>query len=283
MYSQFANRAIAGIGIGIAITFIPLVATAESDPLQVNPASPWYALDAESGWHFDVGVGAEYEPGYPGSDQYAAEPDVFARAMYRTDSGHRYFFSLGEVGAIFSLSDRTQFQMFLEYEEGRETDDDDTLVGLNKVDATIEGQFMLARRYGNFSTFAILQPDLTGDANKGVVWFLGGAYDRLFADGRWRLGTTLDLSGADSEYMQTEFGITTEEAARTGYTSYQPSSGIKSASWGISAEYWIKPRLSVQTNIETEFYFSEAANSPLIADFGRRVGLEASVLIRWTF
>lgn len=81
------------------------------------------------------------------------------------------------MGTVFSLSDRTQLQMFLEYEEERETDDDDTLVGLNAVDATIEGQIMLARRYGNFSTYAIAQPDLTGNANKGVVWFLGAGYD----------------------------------------------------------------------------------------------------------
>lgn len=279
MYSLSAIGAMTGI----ALTAMPYTAHGQTDPLQLNPASPWYALDTESGWHFDLGVGLEYEPSYPGSDKYSTEPDLFARAMYRSDKGHRYFISLGEVGAIFSLSDKTQFQVFLEYEEEREVDDDDTLVGLNKVDATIEGQFMLARRYGNFSTYAIAQPDLTGDANKGVVWFLGASYDRLLADGQWRIGSTLDVSGADSEYMNTEFGISTEEAAITGYPEYQPSSGLKSATWGISAEYWIKPRLSLLTNIETEYYFSEAANSPLISDFGRRVGVEASVLLRWTF
>lgn len=279
MYSSSVRGAIAGV----ALATIPCVAAAQSDPLQLNPASPWYALDASSGWHFELGAGLEYEPSYPGSDKYLTEPDLFARAIYRSDSGNRYFVSLGEVGAIFTLSDRTQFQMFLEYEEEREIDDDDTLLGLNEVDATIEGQFMLARRYGNFSTYAIVQPDLTGDANKGLVWFLGASYDQLFNDGQWRLGSTLDVSGADSEHMRTEFGITADEAARTGYKQYQPGSALKSATWGISAEYWIKPRLSVLTNVETEFYFSEAANSPLIVDFGRRVGVEASVVLRWTF
>ncbi|MEM8499256.1 MAG: MipA/OmpV family protein [Pseudomonadota bacterium] len=279
MYSLATNKTIPGI----VLIFMPAIAVADPDPLQLNPASAWYALDASNGWHFDVGAGFEYEPSYPGSDKYSTEPDVFARAMYRTDKGHRYFISLGEVGAVFSLSDRTQFQMFLEYEEERETDDDDTLVGLNEVDATIEGQFMLARRYGNFSAYAIAQPDLTGDANKGLVWFLGASYDHLFRDGEWRLGSTLDVSGADSEHMITEFGVTSQEAARTGYAQYQPSSGLKSATWGISAEYWLNPDLSILGSIETEFYFSEAANSPLIAEFGRRTGIEARVLLRWTF
>lgn len=279
MYSLSTNAA----ATGLALMIIPTLAAAQSDPLQLNPASPWYALDADSGWHIDAGLGVEYEPSYPGSDKYAIEPDAFARALYRTDQGHRYFISLGELGAMFSLSDGTQFQIFLEYEEKRETDDDSTLVGLNEVDATIEGQFMLARRFGNFSTYAIAQPDLTGDANKGMVWFVGAGYDRLLADGQWRLGTTVDISGADSEHMNTEFGITPEEAARTGYREYQTGSGFKSITLGLSSEYWINANLSVLGTIETEFYSDDAAASPLIADFGRRVGVEASVILRWTF
>ncbi|MFK8019997.1 MAG: MipA/OmpV family protein [Pseudomonadales bacterium] len=254
-----------------------------TDPLQINPASPWYALDANSGWHFDVGLGVEYEPAYPGSDEYSAEPDVFARALYRTDSGNRYFLSLGEVGAMFALSDRTQFQVFLEYEEAREVDDDQALRGLDEVDATVEGQFMLAHRFGNLSTYAILQPDLTGNANKGLVWFVGAGYDRMLENDVWRLSTTFDLSGADSEYMNTEFGISSDEARRTGYREFRASAGLKSASWAISAERWFRPNLSLLFNVEAEYYLRDAADSPLVADLGRRVGIEASATVRWRF
>lgn len=263
----------------LALFAVPALA---ADPMQLNPAGPWYALNEETGWHFDLGIGMEYEPGYPGSDEYSAEPDIFGRALYRTESGHRYFLSLGEVGAIFSLNPKTQFLAFLEYEEERE-DDDSALDGLDPVDATIEGQFMLARRFGNASVFGILQPDLTGDANKGLVWFVGASLDGLSVNEKWRWSTSLDLSGADSEYMQTEFGINAGEAARTDYSVYTPGSGLKSLSWGLNGEYYFSDRLSILATLETEYYLSKAADSPLIDVAGRQVGIEGAVQLRWRF
>ena len=254
-----------------------------NDPLQSNPASPWYLLDDAEGWHFDVGLGLEYEPGYAGSDEYSTEADIEARVIYRSKSGHRYFVSLGEVGGIFALSPATQFLVFLEYEEGREADDDDALEGLDEVDDTVEGQFMLARRFENVSIYAIAQPDLTGDADKGFVWFIGSSYDTFLHNNRWRIGTRFDISGADSEHMQTEFGITAAEAARTGYREYDPDGGLKSMTLGLNAEYAVTETLSLIGDIETEYYFDEGAASPLIEDLGSRTTVEASLLLLWRF
>lgn len=253
------------------------------DPLTMNPASPWYGLELESGWHFDVGAGIEYEPTYAGSDKYTVEADANARALYRADNGHRYFLSLGELGAVFSLSPDFQFLAFLEYEEERDDEDDSTLTGLDPVDSTIEGQFMLARRFGNATVFGVLQPDLTGNAEKGLVWFVGAGYDWLSTNQRWRTSTTLDISGADSEYMQTEFGVTVAESSRTGYVSYQPGSGLKSITWNIAGEYYFSDHFSLLGTIDTEYYLSEASDSPLIADEGQDLTVEARLQLRYQF
>jgi len=186
------------------ILWLPLCSTAAlaADPLTINPESPWYAYDFDSGWHFDLGIGMELEPTYAGSDEYDTEPDVFARAIYRNDRGHRYFVNLGEVGAIYAISPKTQFLAFLEYEEERENDEDPALDGLNEIDSTIEGQFLLAQRFGNSTIFGILQPDLTGDANKGLVWFLGASHGVLSDDKKWRCSACVDISGAVSDFMR---------------------------------------------------------------------------------
>lgn len=266
------------------ISSLCFVTTVEAaDPLTSNPISPWYGVDFESGWHFDFEAGIEYEPTYAGSDEYVSEGDIGARALYRSKSGHRYFVSLGEVGAVFSLSPDTQFLAFLEYEEERNDDDDPTLTGMDTIDSTIEGQFMLATRIGNATLFGVLQPDLAGDANKGVVWFVGAGYDWLSANKRWRASTTVDLSGADSEYMRTEFGVTTEESSRTGYLRYQPSSGLKSLSWNVAGEYYFSDNLSLLGSLDTEYYMSEASDSPLIASEGRDLTFEASLQLRYHF
>ncbi|MEM7193405.1 MAG: MipA/OmpV family protein [Pseudomonadota bacterium] len=254
-----------------------------SDPLTLDPQSPWYLFDSEPGWHFDLGLGLELEPNYAGADDSTSEVAAFAQAVYHSEKGHRYFLGLGEVGLNYSISPNTQIQAFLEYEEGREVDDDELLIGLEPIDSTFEGQFTLARRFGNKTVFATLQPDVAGDANKGLVWFIGASRDWMSADETWRFGTRLDLSGANAEYMQTEFGISAVEAARTRFDEYTPGSGLKSATLGLSAEYFINNRLSVLSTMEVERYLDKASASPLIQDVGSDTTVEASVLLRWRF
>ncbi|MGH1428931.1 MAG: MipA/OmpV family protein [Arenicella sp.] len=265
-----------------SLSFCSFQANAQ-DPLQLNPESLWYKLGSETGWYFDLELGVEVEPTYAGSKNTETEPSLGARAMYRSNAGHRYFLTFGELGAIYSISPNTQFLAFLESEEGRDPSDDPVLNGLDKVDSTIEGQFTLARRFGNSTLFATLQPDLTGDANKGLVWFVGGTYDWLSKGGQWRFASRLDISGADTEYMATEFGITQSESQRTGYRSYAPSSGLKSATLGFSAEYKFSERLSVLSTLELENYLGDAKDSPLISDFGQSNTIEARTVLRWHF
>ncbi|GAA6137466.1 MipA/OmpV family protein [Arenicella sp. 4NH20-0111] len=264
----------------LSIITLPITSDA-SDPLQLNPESPWYALDSEPGWQFELGLGVEIEPTYAGSDSSESAAGVSARALFRTQSGHRIYFGLGEIGTIYSISENTQFQGFIEYEEGRDRGDDPILDTLDSVESTIEGQFTLARRFGDSSIFATLQPDLTGDANKGLVWFVGASHDWLMDNDKWRFGTRLDISGADSEYMQTEFGITSDESLRSGFRTFQPNSGLKSLTLGLSTEYYLSNRMSILGSMEVESYLGDAADSPLILDLGSKTGIEANLLFRW--
>lgn len=127
---------------------------------QVNYTfGPWYLAESGVGWYFDGIVGFENEPSYAGSDDYEAEPDLSARALYKSQKGHRYFFSLGEFGAVFQLTPDLLLNAVLEYEEGRESGEDPTLEGLGEIEATVEEQLTLIKRFGNFSIGGVLQPD----------------------------------------------------------------------------------------------------------------------------
>ncbi|WP_086933883.1 MipA/OmpV family protein [Agarilytica rhodophyticola] len=229
-----------------------------------------------------MGIGLEYEPTYAGSDEYSTEADAFARTFYRNTKGQRFYLSLGEIGILQPLPNDMQFQAFIEYEEGREVSEDDTLQGLNEVDSTFEGQFILAKRFHNVSVFGVLQPDLTGDANKGLVWFIGATFDHLLAP-NWRMNSRVDVSGGNREYMQTEFGITKEETMRTNFDAYTPDAGLKSTTVSITSEFYFTKQLSLLGTIELEHYFSEAADSPLIRDEGSKSTVEAGVLLRYQF
>lgn len=144
------------------------------------------------------------------------------------------------LGVSFSSTPDTQFSAFFEYEEGQDAEEEPALEGLDEIDATVEGQLTLAHRFGNASVFGVLQPDLLGDAKKGLVRFVGAGYDRLINRKRLRLSTRIDVSGA---------------------------------------EYYVNERFSVLSSLETEYYLGDTAKSPLIAGVGQRTTVEASASV----
>ena len=262
----------------ILLNAVPLSAYAQSED---NPQSLWYRDNADPGWYFDAEVGLEYEPAYTGSDNYASGLDIGARAIYVSNAGHRYFLTLGELGAVFKLGDNTLLGTVLEYEEGRNNDDDPILSGFPEVENTVEAQISLTRRWGNWSAALVAQPDIL-DRGKGFVYFAGLEYDTRLSD-RWRVGASLDISFSDAEHINTEVGISQSTAALTGLPAYEANGGYKSTTIGIGTGYRLGRNWELLLNGELELYGSEMKNSPLIAQEGDDVNYELGMALRYEF
>lgn len=254
---------------------------AHSGGPEKNPSSPWYLYDADRWWHVDVLVGVESEPDYVGSDDNETEPTGFVRALFKDRIGNRYTVSFDEVGAAFYFGERWALTIDLEDEEGRETENAD-LAELPDGEETLEGELALFRRFGDGYAFAVYQPDLLG-RGKGVVYFLGYGYDHLTASGRWLISPKVDVSFADREHMQTEFGLTVEQAALIGQPSYEARGGLKSVTAGLQVQRFFARRWSLLAAVEAEHYFSEAADSPLIATLGTDLTFEATLGVFYRF
>ncbi|MEM7305426.1 MAG: MipA/OmpV family protein [Planctomycetota bacterium] len=273
--------------IGITLTLLPAVAcvapgegprptTAQSR----NLMSPWTAARGEPGWTVDLTLGIESEPDYAGSDDSETEPDLFARALYEDRRGHRYILNLGEVGAWWNLGDDWLLGTVLEYEQGRDNENT-ALTGFDAVDDTVEGQFSLARRFGDFSLAGVLQPDLLG-RGKGFVAFVAGGYDRMLTE-RLRLALGADLSTGDAEHMDTEFGVSASAAAASGLAEYNPGAGLKSATVDVALEHFFTDRFSLFLTGSAEHYFARAADSPLIDVEGSDLVYELGLGLRYSF
>lgn len=83
--------------------------------------------------------------------------------------------------------------------------------------------------------------------------------------------------------MQTELGITEEEASRTSYDAYEPNAGLKSITVKPSLEYLINDSWSVLTLVGLASDFSEAVDNPLIDQAGSDLNYEANIFLRWRF
>ena len=246
-----------------------------------NPLSPWYASDTERWWRIDGLIGAELEPDYVGSDDSEVEPALQLRALFKDRFGNRYTLALGEIGAVFYPGESWAFAIDLEYEEGRESENED-LRGLPDGEATLEGEFTLFRRFGDGYAFAVFQPDLL-DRGKGIVYFVGYGYDALSPGERWLLSPRIDVSWGDREHMQTEFGLTPEQAAIIGQPEYEPGGGLKSVTAGLTAQRFFGRRWSWLGSLEMEHYFSKASDSPLISELGSDINFEATIGLFFRF
>ena len=242
--------------------------------------SPWTGARGEPGWSYDFVVGVESEPEYAGSDDNETDPDAFARALYEDRHGHRYFASLGEVGAWWKLDDDWALGTVLEYEEGREAENS-ALDGFDDGDDTVEAQLTLARRFGDYTVAAVFQPEVL-DGDKGNVFFVAAGWDRMLND-RLRLGLSADVSWGDGEHMDTEFAVNSRESAAGGLDEYDPEGGLKSTTVGVGLEWFFADRWSLISSAELEYYFSEASDSPLIDDEGSDVTFEFGLGVRYSF
>ena len=271
-----ARRKFVFAAMALAVFYVPQ-GYAQSD---LDPESPYSYTEQEGRWFWEYGLEIENEPEYPGAKESEVEPFPIFQMTYRNQRGQQFYLGLGELGIKVPLSSRTTLVASAGIEEGRDDSESQVLAGLDEIDAGLDVGLSLWHRRGSWLFAAAVQNDFGND--KGLVWFLGSGWEREFIDGLWRLRLNLDLSGANQRHMRTEFGITAEEAARTDFAEFQPSSGIKSLTLGVAGDRWFRSqRLAVFAEVEVENYLDQAKDSPLIADVGREQGIEIAVGVRY--
>ena len=253
-----------------AVTWFPLSAVADDDD-----------HDEDSGWEFEIQAGFQREPTYVGSDRYITEPGFNIEATYESQNGHQYSIGLGEVGAFFNLSNGWFLGTALEYEPGRDNSEDPILSAFPEVESTVEGQFTLAKKMGDWTVAGVYQPDVL-DRGKGNVYFMALEYEHEF-NSRLSLGTTLDISFADKEHMNTEVGISNDVARASGLSAYEADSGFKSTTLSFEVGYQMTENWKLISDFEAEFYGSNISDSPLVKDHGSDINYAVGIGIQYSF
>jgi len=234
-----------------------------------------------SPWSIELQLGYEIEPAYTGSDVYVTEPGFNFEVTYSTDAGHEFFVGLGEIGARWELGDDRLLETLLEYEPGRDNEDDSALDGFPEMPDTVEFQVGYEQEIGPFTAEAIVQYDIQ-NRGKGTVGFIGLGYrNQINSRLGWQLQS--DMSFADAEHMAIEVGISENTAQQTGYAAYSPESGYKGVTVAMGLEYAITQQLSLRSEIAVEHYGAIMADSPLIKDEGTPTNYEAIVGFQYEF
>ncbi len=213
-------------------------------------------------WQAELGLGAEYAPLYDGSQRYQVLPGPSANLRYRD----RFFASTGEgVGANIATGENYRVGVAISYDLGRRTASYAShLDGLGNIDPAPEAKLFAS--YSVSKSFPLVLRVDVRRAIGGTDGVIGdaGAYLPLPGSSRrfiWFAGPTVTF--ADATYMNRYFGIGEAQAARSGYARYKADAGLKSAGFGLSANWFVTQRWILNASAAFSQLLQSAARSPI--------------------
>lgn len=214
-------------------------------------------------WKARLGIGSTFEPRYDGSDRYhmLAGPSVDVR--YKD----LLFASTGEgFGVNVVQGPNWRASIAAVYDLGRRGHDDPSrLNGLGNINPAPE--MKLAAEYVISKGFPLVfRGALTRSFGGSNGWVADlGAYMPLPGSSEhfyWFAGPSVTF--ADSNYMQSWFGVTPEQAAASQYRQYDASAGLKSAGFGITMVYFVNKHWFVSADGALKRLLGSAAHSPIV-------------------
>jgi outer membrane protein len=191
-----------------------------------------------------VGGGIGFAPDYEGSDYYEAVPVPYFDVNYN----HGMFVKLLGLNLRANLIPEKTWNLGPVYNYRAE----------HRVDRMRDVSD--AHEVGAFGGFTInnwfvsleFLTDL-GEAHGGWYSKLKGGYNWIISTS-WALSIGASTTYADDDYMQTYFGVTAADAARSGLNQYEADSGIKDVGIDLGLNWMITQNWSAKGLAS---YFSE--------------------------
>ena len=176
------------------------------------------------------------------------------------------------LGYNFSRRPDMDYGVRLTADLGRDESRSTALRGLGDVDARPEiGVFY---NYSLSPSLALTSSLRYGSGNdkSGMVLDVGAAYSMLLAP-QWRLGLGVTATVANADYMQSYFGVTPAQSARSGYAPYTASAGLRDVRASAALTYSITPRVAITTALSASSLQSDAKDSPITRKRSTATGL----------
>lgn len=250
---------------------ISVAAAALSAALLVTPVMAYEDVEAvsPSGKGF-IGLGAIAKPDYEGSDDYQATAAPFGRYIWASG---RYV-NLGgsggsETAARVSLnlitrdsSEAWTFGPLLQYRLKRDDVDNRQVDNLKDVDAATELGVFVGFKTGPWSTELSFAGDVS-DEHDGYLVYLKGGYE-LMRTSKVLLALGARTSWADSNYMDTYFGVDSKNVRNSGLPFYNADSGFKDVGLSLTGIYHFNKTWAAAANTSYTRMLNDAEDSPLV-------------------
>src|SRR4051794_31739399 len=225
-----------------------------------------------------VGLGAQVIPDYVGAKDHRIFP------LWDIDFAHGddlFRFEAPDDSFGIPLIDKGGFAAGPAAKLESKREDSKVGAAVGKVPTTFEVGAFAQYDFGN--SFR-----LRGDVRKGIGG-QEGIVGSIGADAYWRDGDRYVFSigprllFSDERYQRAFFGVSPAASLATGLPVYSPGGGPHAVAVASGLSYQFNPRFGMFGYARYERLIGDAANSPIIRQFGSRDQLSGGIGLSYTF
>ena len=250
----------------------PVLAEEEAKPTE--SVEEIWDDEEDEGPLVSIGWGVDYSPEDEGSDDYdfsyAVIPDVSIENLYGFSlslseiSYDLFGFEDEETGLFFSLTPSIAFS------EGRDDDigsGNNQINNLDEIDEGVDIGGSIGIGYGPLiGEITITQEVADGHGGLQIIPSIGTEF--AFLDDRLFLSPSLSAAWADSQYMETFYGVNAAQAADTGLDEFDADAGFRNVSLELGSGYALTESLALVGSVAYTRLVGDAADSPITEGVG---------------
>jgi outer membrane protein len=234
-----------------------------------------------------VAVGVGVVPDYMGSDDYMV--GAAPAGLMKIGSSDRYVRLLVTELSANVIDSRTwNFGPVVNYRLARDDVDDDAVDLMRDIDGTVEVGLLGGWTWTGdddprhrFNVSAEFLYDV-GDTHDGYIVSAGARYFKPVS-----LPLTLSIGATvtygSSDYMQTYFGVDSDNAARSGLSQFSAGEGLRDVRIPIMAIYSLSPNWHLSGGLIYSRLLDDASDSPIVDDRGSSDQLYAGLGVAYAW
>jgi outer membrane protein len=226
-----------------------------------------------------VGGGIGIAPEYEGSEDYKPVPVPFADVKF----GNGMFVKLLGLNLRANLIPDNMWRLgpVYNYRAERDNVDNNQVDRMRAVSDANELGIFGGFAYNNWFVSLEFMAD-TGDAYDGWYSKLQGGYNWMIDDS-WALSIGASTTYANDDYMQTYFGVTAADAARSGLSRYNADSGIKDIGINLGVNWSITQNWGAKGITSFTQLVGDASDDSPVVDQGSEFQFFGAALVVYSF
>lgn len=251
-------------GVHEAVGFFLLVAAtawcADEAVSQTSQTEAPLIARADQRLDYTLGVGLSVEPSYLGSDDYSVTPIPILALQY----GPLFLDPIRGLGIEYANELGFYGGVSLQLDPGRRDDDD--LKGLGRVRSSRVLDVSLSQALAEWVVLdAGVSVRIAGNKDRGKQYRVGlTVIPWQTDDDVITLGISAQLG--DEDYNQTYFGVTPDQASRTRFAAFTPSSGVHAQTLTIGWSHVLNRHWTLDASADVTRLGGKVKKSPIVFD-----------------